>query len=882
MTDEMELNAMRNVSEDASDVSVCETVSKRVSVSGSEGTGCHDTDNDVSVNAAHGHVRSKRESPKIEDSIPKNNRTSKRRRLSKPQSKKNGGKKKDKETKQMNTPIPTLKIDYSEIVSLFYNYNPRLEKWNSTHTQNKRMTYCYCGRNRRRDAVALYCDKCYNWYHLECVRVDNPPPLPFALAYKFVCRGCVYEHDAPYALDSAASNELYSQKASVIGDVNIDTADIVDPVRRKVADGAKEIYSTDVSQSWKTVLMQVIAILTVRTKGRDVFKYFSVDNVIIPFIDKHWDALWGFDRKRVDNWRNSVTTTLVGHGNIFTLKEKTEDTTSTDNEYQLAIDLLNLAPTTARVLPTINDHIINRNGYRYIDAEPDPFSRVPDAHRPCMLNEEVLMSMQQRAKQLKLSEDQLSIIGDRGYCLALATHCVRSGTYYYEVRVLPPPPMCRTANPTSFMPTSVVIDSKRSSSSTYHTSYESSKTVPTNAHVRLGWAQTYGLHQGPCGYDHFSYSYRDKEGSKFHRSQAEKYGEEYTVDDVIGCLIHIPEYTLSQKLCDSAITIANPGNTYKIDPKDIDMPIIDFKGMTYVELKDNCEACLKALEPVPGSYISFYKNGVPQGKAFTDINSGLYYPAVSLYMGAHVKVNFGPEFEFPPEQATESKTTPKAGTSCNTDDTVYDTVVNQSTPPIHPATEGTDNKIADELSKESQSAPNITAPTSPIASEEIIDSPYQRRTSRRRLTNSNIIPKFKPSTQTKKRGLDNVDIHDEPRSLRENKSKQDDDSCRYVYKYVPRPLSRRIRPMCDVKFQAVADMALSDILLKVSLNDGNTTTSAYMGPRISPSASPKHNTPNSPNLRTSDHNVELEDFNWLDERSIADRRCRRNSKKTSQ
>ncbi len=36
-------------------------------------------------------------------------------------------------------------------------------------------------------------------------------------------------------------------------------------------------------------------------------------------------------------------------------------------------------------------------------------------------------------------------------------------------------------------------------------------------HVRLGIAQKHGNLQGPCGLDAFSYSWRDVEGSKFHR-----------------------------------------------------------------------------------------------------------------------------------------------------------------------------------------------------------------------------------------------------------------------------------------------------------------------------------------------------------------------------
>jgi hypothetical protein len=48
------------------------------------------------------------------------------------------------------------------------------------------------------------------------------------------------------------------------------------------------------------------------------------------------------------------------------------------------------------------------------------------------------------------------------------------------------------------------------------------------------------------------------------------------------------------------------------------------------------------------SKIVFYKNGVSQGVAFENIAAGEYSPAISLYMGAAVNVNFGPSFLYPP------------------------------------------------------------------------------------------------------------------------------------------------------------------------------------------------------------------------------------------
>lgn len=64
------------------------------------------------------------------------------------------------------------------------------------------------------------------------------------------------------------------------------------------------------------------------------------------------------------------------------------------------------------------------------------------------------------------------------------------------------------------------------------------------------------------------------------------------------------------------------------------------------------QEALKALRPLNGSKIVYYKNGVNQGDAFIDINKGAYYPGISLYKSAMVSVNFGPHFKYSPTDVT--------------------------------------------------------------------------------------------------------------------------------------------------------------------------------------------------------------------------------------
>lgn len=98
-----------------------------------------------------------------------------------------------------------------------------------------------------------------------------------------------------------------------------------------------------------------------------------------------------------------------------------------------------------------SDHPFNKEGYRYILAEPDPFA----PHRkefdecedwagkpiPGWLYRQfsplcVLAAMHDRAPQLKVAEDRLTVTGEKGYCMIRATHGVHFGNWYYEVDLL--------------------------------------------------------------------------------------------------------------------------------------------------------------------------------------------------------------------------------------------------------------------------------------------------------------------------------------------------------------------------------------------------------------------------------------------------------------
>lgn len=84
------------------------------------------------------------------------------------------------------------------------------------------------------------------------------------------------------------------------------------------------------------------------------------------------------------------------------------------------------------------EHPFNKDGYRYILAEPDPhapfrqeFDESADwAGKPIpgwlyrsLTPNSVLLALHDRAPQLKVAEDRLAVTGEKGYCMIRASHC---------------------------------------------------------------------------------------------------------------------------------------------------------------------------------------------------------------------------------------------------------------------------------------------------------------------------------------------------------------------------------------------------------------------------------------------------------------------------
>ncbi|KAJ7959732.1 Set1/Ash2 histone methyltransferase complex subunit ASH2 [Quillaja saponaria] len=220
-----------------------------------------------------------------------------------------------------------------------------------------------------------------------------------------------------------------------------------------------------------------------------------------------------------------------------------------------------------------------------------PVQRFPDKSDD-IPDASICLSKVYKAEKVELSEDRMSAGSTKGYRMVRATRGVVEGAWYFEIKVV---------------------------------------RLGETGHTRLGWSTEKGDLQAPIGYDGNSFGYRDIDGSKVHKALREKYGEEgYKEGDIIGFYINLPD-----------------GEMYA--PKK--PHLVWYKGQRYVCAPEAKEEPLKV---IPGSEISFFKNGVCQGLAFKDLYGGRYYPAASMYTlpnqpNCVVKFNFGPDFEFFPE-----------------------------------------------------------------------------------------------------------------------------------------------------------------------------------------------------------------------------------------
>ena len=445
-------------------------------------------------------------------------------------------------------------------------------QWDSAHHFNSDNKYSYSGKQRKLGDPMLQCEMCMQFFHRDETQLSQAHNfVPFQTNYRFVCKICSQNEEKIEFLDNSwsaivatALHNLQLPLAATNKEM-CDSSARITPVRSAVP--LTEVARW-IRNNWGSLCL-----------GRHEPQLEDVATISRSVV--HLDYVnYNADKGEVQLRHllptklilKPVMNSMVTSSSAAAPKPKRErDTSARDNA----------GKKSRAVRPPVPQDISQiklPDKYKLVPApKADPMVAAVDLSV-------VQLSRVARAPQITVCNDGMSAVGFKGYRMVRASHCATQGAWYFEVRIDEP-------------------------------------LHGEDGHTRIGWSTEMGELQAPVGYDSHSYSYRDIEGTKFHKSMGQPYGAAYGPGDVIGC----------------ALQMGDPpavGREYQR---------ILLKGVEYI-VKEERES-----EPSIGSTMIFYKNGISQGVAFSDVEAEPYYPSVSLYKSARVTVNFGPKFDFPPE-----------------------------------------------------------------------------------------------------------------------------------------------------------------------------------------------------------------------------------------
>ncbi|KAF3939770.1 hypothetical protein ABW19_dt0210024 [Dactylella cylindrospora] len=301
----------------------------------------------------------------------------------------------------------------------------------------------------------------------------------------------------------------------------------------------------------------------------------------------------------------------------------------------------------------------NRKGFRYIPCKASRLIPSLKYHTTEVPPYASRMSYEDKSTHVHIDQSGTALTTEKGFRSGRANVGVREGDWYYECKIL------SGINPTN--------------------------PAEESGHVRLGFARRETSLDVPVGYDAYSYGLRDVDGQIVHMSRPKDFMKENIVSgDVIGLHISLPSLQTQRD------TLAPFSEISKYPPDVLrDRVPIKYKAQLYFEqfeymptkdmedlmnpapaanssisLTNLSKSSKASFKTLPGSKIRVYKNGKYMGTAFEDLFAFLppasqplatlggralddgfcgYYPAVSVFKGGSAQVNFGPNWDFPPE-----------------------------------------------------------------------------------------------------------------------------------------------------------------------------------------------------------------------------------------
>lgn len=498
---------------------------------------------------------------------------------------------------------------------------------------------CYCSRSRDFDQVELQCYVCGTWFHKECIELNIGHVVRFMINYQFYCKKCGVSGQESFNTKQASFHQLcLTALANLTTDVRNENKSSKFFTKEDVINFIEKNWESMTTAPRRTRSTWHATVSRSMTR-EDVFiskiensePYYGLRELALEKIgpyNENMKLILGPSRLgSTDNRLNSNEAQTQNSSAKRGSKRKVNESSYSNfnstnggsngagnNRKKGIDDLKRIEKMIPRFYPM--DHPYNKDNYRYHLVEPDPHSPMRQkfeetefwAGKPLpghlyrlFLEQKVALALHDKALQLKISDDRLSVVGEKGYSMVRATHGVAHGSWYFEVTV---------------------------------------KERPNNAALRIGWAQKLANLQATCGFDKFSYSWRSRKGTVFHDSIGKSYSKLNEVDenpgfdvgDVLGFYINLP---------------LGKDNAQLLPETCKNMTLVKFKNHLYYEEKDTFKEAEANLTPLKDSKIAFFKNGKCHGIAYTDIKAGTYYPAISLFKSASASINFGPKFKYP-------------------------------------------------------------------------------------------------------------------------------------------------------------------------------------------------------------------------------------------
>ncbi|KAJ6262848.1 hypothetical protein Dda_1405 [Drechslerella dactyloides] len=305
------------------------------------------------------------------------------------------------------------------------------------------------------------------------------------------------------------------------------------------------------------------------------------------------------------------------------------------------------------------EHPSNRKGFRYIPCKASRLIPALKYHTTEVPPYAARISYEDKSTHIHVDNPGVTVTTEKGFRSARANVGVREGDWYYECKIL--------------------------------NGINRDNPAEESGHVRVGFARRETSLDVPVGYDAYSYGIRDLDGQIVHMSRPKDFMKEsLATGDVIGLHISLPPISTQRDI------LAPFSETSKYPPDVLrDRVPIKYKAQLYFEqfeymptkdmedlmnpapaanssvsLANLNKASKAAFKTLPGSTIRVYKNGKCMGTAFKDLfvflppasqplatlggralDDGFcgYYPTVSVFRSGRAQVNFGPDWEYPPE-----------------------------------------------------------------------------------------------------------------------------------------------------------------------------------------------------------------------------------------